>query len=130
MVTWLISLMIPLLIAALWHGFSLQIATVLAGEEAPGFFRALFVSLLGAFLGGTAGTVWSLTAGLMISIFFSQWLAWGLGFVLVLFVTGAVHRKGLRLSAPAAVGVSGIHAFLTFVVNALLGWLTYSFLVV
>ncbi|MEZ4323285.1 MAG: hypothetical protein R3F61_37825 [Myxococcota bacterium] len=128
MTTWILSLIVPFVIAALWHGFSLQIASVLAGEEAPRFTRAMWVSWVGGLFGFCAVTVWSLTLGLFVSLFISSWVSWALGLCLQLLVTGSVYKRGLRFTAPAAIGVAGIHMFLSFGVNLLLGWLTYTFL--
>ncbi len=128
MLSWTLSLLVPILIAALWHGISLQIATVLAGEQAPRFTRAVWVSWLGGLVGGTTATLWSYTFGLAISLFVSSWLAWAIGIVLAVLSTGAIYKRGLKLSSPAAVGVAGTHLVLSLAVNALLGWLTFSML--
>ena len=126
--TWILSLFVPFLIAALWHGFSLQIASVLAGEEAPRFTRAMWVSWLGGLLGGVTSTLWSFTFGLLVSLFISSWLSWAIGLAIALLVTSAVYKRGLRFTSPAAIGVAVIHMLLSFGVNALLGFLTYTFL--
>lgn len=126
MSAWILSLVVPLVIAALWHGFSLQLACTIAGEQTPRFGRAMWVSWLGGLLGAGAATVWSFTFGLLVSLFLSSWLSFGLGLVLQLLVTGGIYRRGLKLSLPAGMGVAGIHAILSLAVNALLGWLTWT----
>lgn len=129
MSTWILSLIVPLAIAVLWHGLSLKIACALAGEDSPGFLRAMGVSWLGGIGGGIVATVWSFTLGAVISLFLSSYLALGIGLLLQLFTVGLIYRKGLRLSLPAGVGVAGIHTVLSLVVSAALGFLTYTFLV-
>lgn len=128
MSTWILSLIVPLAIAVLWHGLSLKIACALAGEDSPGFLRALGVSLLGGVGSGVVGLVWSVTLGAVISLFLSSYLALGLGVLLQLLAVGFIYRKGLRLSLPAGVGVAGIHTVLSLVVSAALGFLTYTVL--
>jgi hypothetical protein len=126
MMTLILSLLVPLAIGALWHGVSLMIASVLAGEEAPGFFRAMWVSWLGGIIGGGAATVWSFTLGLIVSLFLSSWLSMAIGLGIHVLGTAAIYKKGLKLSGPAAFGVTVIHMILSAAVNLLLGWFSYS----
>jgi len=126
--TWILSLIVPFIIAALWHGFSLQIASVLAGEQSPRFLRAMWVSWLGGLVGGGAHLLWSVTLGFALSLFVSSTLAWVIGLGIAFLVTASVYKRGLRFSGPAALGVTGIHMLLSFGVNALLGWLTVAYL--
>ncbi|MCB9674065.1 MAG: hypothetical protein H6737_03055 [Alphaproteobacteria bacterium] len=128
MTTWILSLIVPFIIAVLWHGFSLQIASVLAGEEAPRFTRAVWVSWLGGLLGGGSAILWTYSFGLIVSLFISAWLATAIGFGIHLFVVGATYKRGLRFSTPTALGVAGIHMILSYVVNAVLAWLTLTYL--
>lgn len=129
MSTWLLSLIVPLVIGALWHGFSLKIACALAGEDSPGFLRAMAVSWMGGIGGAVTGVFWAFTVGAMISLFLSSNIAFALGMLVQLFAVGMIYRKGLRLSMPAGLGVAGIHTVLSFAVNAALGWFAYSSLV-
>lgn len=126
MSSWILTLIVPLLIGALWHGLSLQLSCALAGERSPRFLRAMWVSWLGGLLGAGSAAVWSWTFGLIVSLFISSWLAFGLGILLQLFVTASVYRSGLKLTGPAAFGVTGIHALLSWGVNALLAWFAWT----
>lgn len=129
MATWILTLIVPVLIAALWHGFSLRLACTIAGERTPPFGRAMVVSWLGGLLGVGAATVWTYTLGLVVSLLLSAWLAFGIGMLIQLGITAGVYRRGLRLSGPAAFGVTGIHYATSLAVNAALGWFTYNALV-
>ena len=126
MSTWILSLIVPLVIGALWHGLSLKIACALAGEDSPGFMRAMAVSWMGGIGGAVTGVFWSITLGAAISLFLSSNIAFGLGMLVQLFAVGLVYKKGLRISMPAGIGVAGIHTLLSFAVNAALGWFTYT----
>lgn len=126
--TWILSLMVSVVIAVLWHGLSLQIACVLAGEQAPRFGRAIWVSWLGGLLGAGVSTAWGFTFGLVVSLFLSAWLATAIGVGLQLLTTGAVYKRGLKLSSPASFGVALIHLLLSFGVAAVVGWIGMSLL--
>ncbi len=120
------SLLVPLLMALLWHGFSLKLAVALAGEEAPGFFRAAWVSWIGGLLGSAVFFGWSWTIGWGIALLLSSWLSMALGFAFQFLTTATIYKRGLRLGFPDALGVTAIHLALSFLVNAALGWLTYQ----
>lgn len=126
MTTWFLSLLVPVLVGLLWHGFSLKLAFALAGEDAPGFFRAAWVSWLGGLLGFTAATAFSWTVGMMIALFISSTLASLLALFVAFVSTAMIYKAGLRLTMPTALGVTGIHLALSAAVNALLGMLAYS----
>lgn len=113
-------------IGLLWHGFSLKLAVALAGEDAPGFFRAAWVSWFGGLFGVVAAVTWTYTLGLMVSLFISATLASMLALAVQFFSTALVYRSGLRLTMPTAFGVTGIHLLLSLAVNAVLGWLALS----
>lgn len=126
--TWLLSLVVPALIGLVWHGFSLKVAVALAGEEAPGFFRAAWVSWIGGLAGAIAAFSWSWTLGLAVW-FFSAYLSAAIAIALNVITTSVIYKKGLKLSMPASLGVTVIHLFLSVLVNGLLGWFAYSALV-
>ncbi|MCB9668382.1 MAG: hypothetical protein H6736_02290 [Alphaproteobacteria bacterium] len=126
--SWSLSLLVPLLLGLLWHGFSLKVAVALAGEQSPGFFRAAWVSWLGGLLGAVAMFTWSWTVGFAVALFLSAWLAAAVGFGIQFLTTATIYKRGLKLSMADALGVTGIHLVLSLVVNAVLGWLTYSML--
>lgn len=123
--TWLLTLLVPALIALVWHGFSLKVAVALAGEESPGFLRTAWVSWIGGLFGWGAAVLWTYTLGMAVWLF-SSWLSMGLGLLIQLVTTAIVYRGGLRLSTPASLGVTGIHMVLSVLVNGLLGWFVYS----
>lgn len=125
MSAWLVSVLVSLALAVLWHGVSLKIACALAGEDSPGFLRTAVVSWFGGLMSAVAGITWSFTLGIFVSLFISSWLSAGIGMALGLLTAAVVYRKGLKLSGPASLGVAGIHAALTFAFNALLGGMLY-----
>ena len=125
MSAWLVSVLVSLALAVLWHGVSLKVACALAGEDSPGLFRTAMISWLGGILSTVAGVAWSFTLGLFVSLFISSWLSTGIGLVLGLLTAATVYRRGLKLSGPASLGVAVVHAGLTFAFNALLGGLFY-----
>lgn len=121
MSAWLVSIVVSLAIAVLWHGLSLKIACALAGEDSPGFLRTAMVSWMGGLASFVVGLAWSVTLGLAVSLLISSWLASGIGMVLGLLTAGAVYKRGLKLSGPASLGVALIHLVLTFAMNLALG---------
>lgn len=128
MTSQLLSLVVPVLIGLVWHGFSLKVAVALAGEEAPGFFRAAWVSWIGGLAGAIAAFGWTWTLGLAVW-FFSAYLSAGIAIALNVLTTSLIYKKGLKLSMPASLGVTVIHLVLSLVVNGLMGWFAYSALV-
>lgn len=121
MSAWLFSLIVPLVVGLLWHGLTLKFAVALAGEDSPGFFRAAWVSWMGGLLGALSGGVFSFTIGMVLTVLVGSWLSGALALAITLFTTALVYRKGLGLTTPTALGVTGIHAVLTLMLNSLLG---------
>jgi hypothetical protein len=127
MASWFVSLLVPALIALLWHGFSLKVAVAIAGEDAPRFFRAAWVSWLGGIAGSAVAFGFSWTLGLALW-FFSAWLSAGVAMGLHVLTTALIYKKGLKLSLPTSLGVTVIHLILSVLVNGLLGWFAMSML--
>lgn len=125
MTTWFLSLLVSFTIAMVWHGFSLKLAMALAGEDSPGFFRAAWVSWMGGLLGAAAAFGFSWTVGFALW-FFSAWLSAGLTLLVHVVTTAFVYKRGLKVSWPTGLGVTGIHLVLSLAVNALLGWFAAS----
>ena len=125
MSAWLVSILVSLAIAVLWHGISLKIACALAGENSPGLGRTAVVSWLGGLASAAVGIAWSVTLGLMVSLFISSWVSAGIGMVLGILTAAAVYKRGLRLSTPASMGVAAIHLALTTAFNLLVGGMLY-----
>lgn len=125
MSAWIVSVLVSLALAVLWHGVSLKVACALAGEDSPGFARTAVVSWLGGLMSAVVGTAWAFTFGIVVSLFISSWLSAGIGLVLGLLTAATVYRQGLKLSGPASLGVAAIHLALTFAFNMLLGGVLY-----
>ena len=126
MSAWLLSLVVPFFVGLLWHGLSLKLSVALAGEDSPSFLRAALVSWMGGLLGALGAMSFAWTFGWFTSLFIGAWLTAAIGIAISLLTTTFVYKKGLKLTFPTAMGVTGIHAVLTFLVNGVLGAVAYG----
>lgn len=121
------SILAPIFVAGLLlalQGPLLQFSCAFAGGRAPGYWRALATAILAGCASTVAATTWSWTGGLLVSLFVSSWLAWGIGVTLGGLVSSLVYRGRLHLPFAQAVAVTLVHSVLSSGVTAA-AWYLY-----